>query len=120
MKNCRNEIGASKFGVFLLTVILIVVGYGAIKYIPIKLDSYEFQDYMERLARDPSYNEDEIIKALLQKAKDLNIPLTESQIKVDISGGRCEIIVDYEIIINTPIMQKKLEFHPRVSERRIL
>lgn len=124
MKKHIRQKGTGKFGLFILTIIIIIVAYAAIKYVPIRINAYEFQDYMERIARDPAYpcfgDKTSTIQALLLKAKQLNLPITEPQIKINWNYGNCEISVDYEIIINTPIMQKKLEFHPSVSEKRIL
>ena len=114
-----NQKGSGKFGVLIATIIVILLVYAIVKYVPVKLDSYEFQDLMEKIARDPSYNEKEIRGALLQKASELKIHLQDKDIKVMLSQGGCDIEVHYAITIETPFMTKTLDFNPRVSEKRI-
>lgn len=115
----HKELGAGKFGLFIFIVIIIILVYGVVKYLPIKLNSYEMQDYMEKTARNASFTESMIRKGLLEKAKELNIPLSDSQIKVNISQDRCDIEINYAITIETPFMTKTLPFNLKVSEKRI-
>ena len=120
MIKSNNHSGASKIGFLFVTIFVIVIAYAAIKYIPTRLNAYEFQDAMERIARDPAYyDKNGIISALVKKANELDLPIKENQIKVDMAKGRVEITVDYQVVIVTPFMEKTLEFHPKVSEKRI-
>lgn len=114
-----KELGAGKFGLFIFTIIIIILIYGVVKYLPIKLNSYEMQDYMEKIARNPSYSESELKKSLLEKAKELNIPLTDSQITINLSQEKCDIEINYQVTIETPFMTKILPFNLKVSEKRI-
>lgn len=116
----NNQTGVSKIGIIILTILLFFIVYAALKYIPMKLNSVNFYDRMERIARDPAYREkDAIVFELMKKARELNLPITPNQIKVDMSRGNVEIQVDYQVVISTPFMEKTFEFHPRVSEKRI-
>ncbi len=120
MRKLNNQLGAGKFGLFIFTIIIILVIYALVKYLPVKLNSYELLDTMERLARNAAYNEEMIKKELISKARELNIPLSESQIKVRTYSERCDIEVDYQITIETPFMTKTLPFNLKVSEKRII
>jgi hypothetical protein len=119
MRRYKYQEGAGKFGLFIFTIIIIIIAYAAIKYIPIKLNSYEMQDYMEKLARNAAYKDDEIKRLLIAKAKELNIPLSDSQIRITSSPERCDIEVNYQVTLETPFMQKTFPFNLKVSEKRI-
>ncbi|OGF58419.1 MAG: hypothetical protein A2Y62_04065 [Candidatus Fischerbacteria bacterium RBG_13_37_8] len=115
-----NQKGSGKFGVLVATIIVILLIYAIVKYMPVKLNAYEFQDYMEKIARDPYYSNEKLVRsALLQKASEMRIPLQDSDIKVSISQAGCDIDVRYKVTIETPFMKKTLDFNPRVSEKRI-
>jgi hypothetical protein len=120
MKNRNNQLGTSKIGLLIITIVIIVVAYAALKYIPVKLNAYEFQDFMERIARDPAYHDKEsITNTLMNKARELDLPIKESQIKVSIGRGSVDIDVNYQVVIQTPFMEKTLIFNPKASEKRI-
>ena len=120
MNKMNNQTGTSKLGILIITILLIMVAYSALKYIPMKLDSADFFDRMERVARDPGFRDkDAMVNELIKKARELNLPINADQIKVEIGRGNVEISVDYQVVIQTPFKDFVFDYHPHVSEKRI-
>lgn len=120
MNKLNNQTGVSKIGILIITILIIVIAFAALKYIPMQLHSYDFLDRMERLARDPAYHtKDSIQDELLKKARELDLPVTPNQIKIDMSRGNVDIQADYQVVISTPVRDFIFDFHPHVSEKRV-
>ena len=120
MNKMNNQTGTSKIGILIITIMIIIIAYGALKYFPMQLHSTDFYDRMERIARDPGYRDkDSIVNELMKKARELDLPINQNQIKIDLTKGNVEITVDYQVVISTPFRDFVFDYHPHVSERRI-
>jgi len=72
-----HERGGSRFGVYVFFILLGVVVHVALKVVPMYMDYGRMQDEMTTKAGLAQFlKDDEIIKDLSQKAKELDIPLT--------------------------------------------
>jgi hypothetical protein len=99
--NPRN--GQGKLGCILwLLVLLAVVGVAA-KLIPIKIRSAELYDYMEEQALFAGRSGTETLKKrILERAKDLDLPLDKKNLKVERRGGRIQIRATYTVPVELP------------------
>jgi hypothetical protein len=99
--NPRN--GQGKLGCILwLLVLLAVVGVTA-KLIPIKIRSAELYDYMEEQALFAGRSGTETLKKrILERAKDLDLPLDKKNLKVERRGGRIQIRATYTVPVELP------------------
>lgn len=95
--------GQGKLGCILwLIVLLAVVGIAA-KLIPIKIRSAELYDYMEEQAMFAGRAGTETLrKRILDRAKDLELPLDKKNLKIERRGGRIQIRATYTVPVELP------------------
>ena len=103
---------------------IVAVIYGAWMVIPPYFANYQFEDDIKNEALHDTYtskNEDDIRNSVFKQAKDLDIPLTREQIKVQRTGtigqGSIVIDVDYSVRVDLPGYPLDLHFHPTTSNR---
>ncbi len=78
MNILANQIGASRFKVFLWFLVLFLAVHVAVKVVPMYLDYARMEDEMKAKASVAQVLKDEeILKDLANKAKELDLPLTE-------------------------------------------
>jgi hypothetical protein len=114
--------------------IRLILGFGAvaaaivfgIAVIPPYFANYQFEDMLKNEALAATYSarsEEDIKGVILKKAKDLDIPLTEKQLKVSRTGtsgaGTLTISADYTIPVSLPGFETKLEFHPSSTNKGV-
>jgi hypothetical protein len=95
--------GQGKIGCILwLLVLLAVIGIAA-KLIPIKIRSAELYDFMEEQAMFAGRAKpEEIKKRILNRAKDLDLPLTKKNLSVERRGGRIRMRATYTVPVQLP------------------
>jgi predicted membrane protein len=85
---------------------LILLGIGifvAYKMIPVKVRAAEVRQVVEDEAKSAGSHEDERIKAaIVAKAKDDDLPLTEDDIKIVRHAGEITVDVNYTVPIQFP------------------
>lgn len=78
MNILANQNGASRFKVYLWFLILFLVVHVAVKLIPVYMDYYRMEDEMKAKASvSQVLKDEEILKDLENKAKELDLPLTQ-------------------------------------------
>lgn len=78
MNILANQNGASRFKVYLWFLVLFLVVHVAVKLIPIYMDYYRMEDEMKAKASvSQVLKDEEILKDLDNKAKELDLPLTQ-------------------------------------------
>ncbi len=108
-------------------VFVIVAGvYVSIKVIPPYFNNYEFQDWLKDEATRDSYSpksEADIRQAVLKKAQEYDIPLTEEGIKVQRSGntfsGSVSIQAPYVVHIDLPVYPLDLQFNASTENKGV-
>lgn len=80
----NGERGEGRVGLF---VALAIVGVGAflgVKIIPVRIQAYEFRDFVEQECRTAALNNDDkkIAKSIMEKAGDLELPLQRKNLKL--------------------------------------
>jgi len=100
-------------------VVIAAVIYGSWLVIPPYFANYQFQDDIKNTALHDMYGtktEEDIRQGVFKRAKALEIPLTEEQIKVKRIGnsgsGSLLIDVDYTVRVDMPGYPLDLHFHP--------
>ena len=88
------------------------------RFIPPYFANYQFEDSLKNEAMAATYTsrtEDDIKTVVLKKAKDLEIPLDDKQVKVVRTGtlgtGSLTITADYTVPVSVPGYATDLEFH---------
>ncbi len=99
--------------------VIAAVIYGSWLVIPPYFANYQFQDDIKNTALHDMYGtktEEDIRQGVFKRAKALEIPLTEEQIKVKRIGnsgsGSLLIDVDYTVRVDMPGYPLDLHFHP--------
>ena len=106
--------------------LIIAVIYGSWMIIPPYFANYQFEDGIKGEALHSTYTsktEDDIRNAVLKQAKELEIPLTREQIKVQRTGGMGTgsilIDVDYTVRVDLPGYPLDLHFHPTTANKGV-
>jgi hypothetical protein len=118
-----NERGEGKFGVIIFIAVVAIIIFVAVKYVPPRLNAYEFKEYVEQTAiqapYDPKATNDSIRRNLFEKAQELNIPITEEEITVTKTGEACNISVIVRIPIDFKVKQHVLELDCSTKSRSV-
>jgi hypothetical protein len=106
--------------------VIIAFIYGAWMIIPPYFANYQFEDQIKNEALHSTYttkSEDDIRSSVLKQAKELDIPLTREQVKVQRMGtmgtGTILIDVDYTVHVALPGYPLDVHFHPSTSNRGV-
>lgn len=99
-----SEKGAGKVGTLIGLVLLIAAIVWAVKFIPARVKVYDFKDQAELQARALSTGQirkpETVMRNLLQKARDLELPVKEENIKIEKGSHSWYIRLDYTYPIN--------------------
>ncbi len=106
------------FGVFVVAAMVFL----AYKVIPPYFANYQFEDVITNETQMNSYSQksdQEIRDSVVKKARDLDIPLTSDQVKVQRNGSELAISADYTVHIDIPVYPFDLHFTPASKNKRI-
>jgi hypothetical protein len=105
----RRESGKIDFGLIIFILLLAGLIYFLFQYVPPKVNAMQFKEEMNKFNTDPDYklrrfSEEQVQDMLLQKAKDLNLPIQKENIKVSRSEQDFKIEVSFQIPIDLKII----------------
>ncbi len=106
------------FGLLVVAAIF-YLGY---KVMPPYFANYQFADAIQSETDLNSYSQksdQEIKDIVVKKARDLDIPLTSEQVKVQRSGPELAISADYTVHIDIPVYPFDIHFTPNSKNKRI-
>ena len=111
-----SERGTGNLGCVLWVIVLLLAVLIAWKAIPVKIKSAQFYDYMEEMAKTAGGNPpDEIKKALLDKANELQLPLEKDNVKVQRIGDNIRMEASYMVPLEFPGYTYEWHFDPQVD-----
>jgi len=105
MTRWRFERGDVPVGCLVGMVVLLVVALVAIKAAPLIVNVGELDKEIETLADRANrreYNDERIIKSILEKAENLDLPVTAKNITIKRTSSRIKITVAYDIPVEFP------------------
>ena len=104
MPRRKSERGEGNLGCILWLVALGIAILIAWKAVPVKMQSTELYDFMDETAkfRAERTPPEELEKQIVDRAKQLNIPLDKKNVKVERKGDRIYIEVEYTIPVEFP------------------
>ena len=114
----RDERGEGKFGTLFGLMVLAVFIYLGAKVVPILISVYEFRDSIEEeshFAAMPRHDEEVIKHNILQKARELELPVGAKDVIVSRSSTRIDIKVKYTVPIETPVYTYKWSLDESLS-----
>lgn len=104
-----------------LLVIMAAI-YVAWQIFPPYYNNFQFQDEIESQARLNSYttkSEQEIKDGLMKKARELEIPVTSEQVRVQRNGAELSISAEYSVHVDLPMYPLDLHFTPNSKNKKI-
>jgi hypothetical protein len=104
MPRRRSERGEGNIGCILWLLLLGVAILIAWKAVPVKMQSEELYDYMDELAKFGAAHTttEDLEKQILNRARELHIPLDKKNVKVERNGDRVYMEVEYTIPVELP------------------
>ena len=123
MSFLANENGGSRFKVYLFFVLLFIAIHVGLKIVPMYMDFNTMQDEMTVKAGVAQVLKDEeILKDLVNKAKDLDLPLTEENFIIQRNEETRKMAIrtsggwDVEQVFLWGVYRRTFHFEPAVEE----
>ena len=103
MRRNRREAGEGNFGCLIGIILLLAAVFVAYKMIPLKVRAAELRQVIEDEAKSAGTHSDERIrKAILMKADENRLPVTEENIQISRKQSDIWIDVDYTVPVQFP------------------
>ena len=117
-----SESGRITFKAVLSLAFLAAVIFASFKIIPIYVDNYELEDYIQN--QTPFWltqraSADAIRKSVLAKAEDLGVPMTADNVTVEATPNRVGVSIDYHVPVDLKVYTLDLHFTPTSENRSI-
>lgn len=99
----RRQSGEGQLGCIFGIIFLLAALFVAYKMIPVKVKAAEIRGVVEDEAKSAgTRHDDQILAAILAKAKDNNLPITEKNIEIRRASSNIYITVTYTVPIEFP------------------
>jgi hypothetical protein len=101
----NGERGGGKIGLVIMILLLAAVIFVLVKVVPPRINAYEFKDYIENYARTESWQRspDEIKKDLVEKARTLDLRVSEKDLTVNKGGGTIQIRAVFDVPVDLKV-----------------
>jgi hypothetical protein len=114
--------GKGRAKAFISLLVLFFIGYAGIKVIPVWLNNYELQNYLQE--QTPFWltqhaSSDAVRGRVLAKAQDLNLPISKEEVQVEASEAKVVVTIDYTVPIDLKVYTWTLHLNAH-SENRAL
>jgi hypothetical protein len=109
----QSDSGAGRVKALLSIFFVIIVIFVGIKVIPVYVDDYELNDYIQQ--QTPFWltdraGHDAVEKNVLDKAQDLGLPVTDDNVKIIASPRMVSVTVDYTVPVDLVVATLPLHF----------
>jgi hypothetical protein len=108
--------GGINIGCIIMAIVVALAGYAAYCVIPVKVKAAEFEKEVESFAlqaaaQGAAMSDDKIINSLLNKAEELDLPITEKDITIR-RGSMIRIEAEYAVTVNILGYEFDMNFNP--------
>jgi len=109
----HSDSGNASIKTYLTLAFLACVVFAAFKILPVYVDSWEIEDYIRQ--QTPYWltqraNGDVIRGRILEKARELNLPIDADQVQVDATSASVTVNLDYTVPVDLKVYTVKLHF----------
>ena len=117
MRAKSNQRGEGRTGMFVALVIVGIAAFLAFKFVPVKINAYEFRETLREEAKYASAhrNYTEALDRVLEKAESLGIPITAKQINIRKTKAEVTISAQYEQAIDLTVTTYTYKFNEEMS-----
>lgn len=103
MSFSRRERGEGNFGCLFGLILLAIAIFIAYKMIPIKVKNAELRQVVTDEAKAAgTHKDDQIMRAILAKAEENNLPVTEEDVKINRASNEITVEVQYVVPVEFP------------------
>jgi hypothetical protein len=103
MRKSRRERGEGNAGCLFGLIVLAIAIFIAYKMIPVKVRAADLrQTITDEAKMAGTHHDDVIMKQILAKAREQNLPVTEDNVKITRSASEITVEVDYDVPIDFP------------------
>lgn len=97
-----HQRGSGRIGFLFSLAVLGAVIFVGVKVVPVRIDAYQFRDVLREEARMGALrrNDEDMLRRILNRAEELDIPLDRKNIAVRRSPGRIVVSARYEQAID--------------------
>ena len=101
----KSERGEGRLGTLVGLCVLGLSIYLGCKVIPVMINAYAFRDFIEQETRFAALQkkDEEVVKRVLRKAQELELPVQGKNVRVSRSTSHFDISVRYTVPIVTPV-----------------
>lgn len=118
----RSERGAGRLKTVISLAILFLMGYSAVKIVPVYVSDYQLADKMQEQARFAvvnRYTEDQIRDNIFKVTQDLDLTVKREDIKVVSTNAVVKIWLEYTVPVDLFFYHLDIHFSPS-SENKAL
>ena len=121
----RSDSGKGYPKALFALAVLVAACFAASKIIPVFVHNYELNDYIHSLstrmagAGQSITNAEPVIKDVVDKANDLELPVTRENVKVTVSMSKVTIEVDYEVPVDLKVYTWVVHFTPSAESPKL-
>lgn len=118
----HSDSGNASIKTYLTLAFLVCLVYASIKIIPVYVNSFEIEDYIRQ--QTPFWltqkaSGDLIRGRVLEKARELNLPIDADQVQVDATSASVTVILDYTVPVDLKVYTVKLHFKSSAQNKSL-
>ncbi len=103
MRRRRSEAGEGQGGCLVGIILMLIAGFIAFKLIPVKVKAAEVRSVVVDEAKSAgTHGDDRIRKAILDKAQEEGLPVTDENIRIERTGNLIRVTVEYTVPVVFP------------------
>src|SRR6266852_14746 len=103
MRRSRRQAGEGQAGCLVGIIVLLIAIFICYKLIPVKVRMAELrQTVVDEAKSAGSHSDEKIMKAILAKAEESKLPVTEENVTIDRNANQIKVDVDYTMPIVFP------------------
>jgi hypothetical protein len=109
-----------KLPLWRLVLAVLVLGVMAailLSLMPVYFENYQLGQFVKQLARGPNAPDDTLRAAVLNRARQLDLPVEPGDVAIMHSEGRSEIKTKYKVQMDFPLYQVELHLHADAARR---
>ena len=115
MQSRKSERGEGRVGLLVALIVVAIAIFLGVKIIPVRIAAYEFRDVIREECRYGAVRNDDkaVAKRIMNKARELEIPLRASDLKVHRTNSEMIINATYEQAIDLKVTTYTYRFQAK-------